>query len=141
MSEGKKTTKKDLSKILGSSDENSSRDKRAFLKGTDIAFIAVVLVIAIVLLVFRNLSSKGEKLNAVIYVDGEKYEEIALAKEGEPRLINISAKLNVVIEVWHDGIQFVSSECPDKICVHSGTLSKLHDTAACMPADVAIVVE
>lgn len=117
------------------------KGRRAFLKSTDIAIILLVLVLSVVFLFVRNLTQNKEPIDAVIYVDGEKYEKINLLKEHDARQIEISSKLNVVIEVEYGKIRFVSSECPDKICIHSGVLSKVHDTAACMPADVAIVIE
>lgn len=114
---------------------------RSFLKKTDIILIIIVLIVSLIVLVFVRSSSNKEKINAVIYVNGEKFQQIDLLKEKDLRQIEINSKLQVVVEVENGAIRFASSQCPDKLCVKSGTLSRLHDTAACLPANVAIVIE
>ena len=44
----------------------------------------------------------------------------------------------VVIEAADGRIRFYSSGCPDQICVHSGWLSRAGQSAACVPAGVAL---
>lgn len=131
--------KKNLSKTDKAVEDG---DKRVFIKKSEIIIIALIFAASLLFLFFKNLNSANtDRLNAVIYVGGEKYEQIDLLNEDQKREIKISAKLNVLIEVWQGGIKFVSSECPDKICIKAGDLTKHGDTAACLPADVAIVVE
>ena len=46
----------------------------------------------------------------------------------------------VVIEAADGRIRFYSSGCPDQICVHSGWLSREGQSAACIPAGVALKI-
>lgn len=48
--------------------------------------------------------------------------------------------IEVTIVVEGGRIRFEQSNCPDKICVHSGWLSKSGQSAACVPAGIAISV-
>ena len=46
----------------------------------------------------------------------------------------------VVIEAADGRIRFYSSGCPDQICVHSGWLSREGQSAACIPAGIALKI-
>ena len=46
--------------------------------------------------------------------------------------------ISVVIEVMEGRIRFRSSGCPDHLCVHSGWLSREGQSAACVPAGIAL---
>ena len=48
--------------------------------------------------------------------------------------------LTVTVQVENGRIRFASSDCPDRVCVHSGWLSTAGQTAACVPAGVSIRV-
>jgi len=48
--------------------------------------------------------------------------------------------LSVRIAVRGGSVGFVASDCPDKICVHTGFLSRPGQSAACLPNRVAIRV-
>ena len=49
--------------------------------------------------------------------------------------------IELTLEVTDGRIRFRQSGCPDKICVHSGWLSKKGQTAACLPAGVSVRIE
>lgn len=44
----------------------------------------------------------------------------------------------VVIRIQNGQLCFAEAECPDQICVHSGWLTQAGDTAACVPAGMAV---
>ena len=46
----------------------------------------------------------------------------------------------VVIEAADGRIRVYSSGCPDQICVHSGWLSREGQSAACIPAGIALKI-
>ena len=49
--------------------------------------------------------------------------------------------LSVTLRVEDGRIRFEESGCPDKVCVHTGWLSRSGQTAACLPAGVILRVE
>ena len=49
--------------------------------------------------------------------------------------------LTVQLAVEEGRIRFLSSGCPDKVCVRSGWLSRTGQTAACLPAGVVVRVQ
>lgn len=44
----------------------------------------------------------------------------------------------VTVEVKNGTLQVTKATCPDKLCVHSGKLSRAGQTAACVPAGIVI---
>ena len=49
-------------------------------------------------------------------------------------------KLDVTLYVEDGKICFQKSECPDQICVESGWLQNVGDTATCLPAGVSVTI-
>ncbi len=45
------------------------------------------------------------------------------------------------IEIDKGSIKFIDADCPDKICIKSGTLKKPGETAACLPHKLIITIE
>ncbi len=46
----------------------------------------------------------------------------------------------VTVEVANGAVRFSHSNCPDKLCVHSGALKQSGTAAACVPAGVTLRV-
>ena len=48
--------------------------------------------------------------------------------------------ISVTVEVANGAVRFSHSDCPDKLCVHSGALKQSGAAAACVPAGVTLRV-
>ena len=79
--------------------------------------------------------------------DGEKYAEISVdgridvvAALGQEGVYTPTDRPAVRIEVRNGAVGFVHSDCPDKICIHSGFLSTPGQSAACLPNRVVLRV-
>lgn len=114
------------------------KNKRFFAR-TDIIVIAVILALALAAWLAFMLSG-GDGRTAEIYVNRKLYKTVNLETAADPQTIEIDAELKVVIEAANGTIRFVSSQCPDKICVNTGTLSRPNQSAACLPAGVVIKI-
>jgi hypothetical protein len=78
-------------------------------------------------------------------VKGERYIEIAVdgqvrttAALGENGLFTPEGLPAVEIAVRDGAVGFVRSDCPDKICVHTGFLSIPGQSAVCLPNRVVV---
>lgn len=116
-------------------------ERRSFFKKSDIITIIIILITAFVLALSFFLIKSRENVTAKIYVNDSLYKTIDLKSVRATEIIEINAELKVSIEISPNGIRFLQSECPDKICINSGLLSQPHQSAACLPARVAITVE
>lgn len=112
--------------------------KKAFgiKKGDVIIIISLCLLCAF--LFALPLFSANRPSAAAIWQNGEKVEEIDLSAVRESRKITVGG---CVLLVENGSIRFLDADCPDKLCVKSGALSKNGDTAACVPNKVVVIIE
>lgn len=72
-----------------------------------------------------------------VHSDGHgKNQLISLS---ENKIIKITGRVGVSeLEILDGKIRFVSSPCPNQICVHAGWLEKGGEFAACLPNRIAV---
>lgn len=111
--------------------------KRVFGK-TDVIFLAALLVLGMALTAgIYRFSEFGSKI--LITVDGQLYGTYDL---GENQKISIELDgetANVV--VIKDGAAYMEdADCPDKLCVHQGKISRDGQTIVCLPHKLVVEV-
>jgi hypothetical protein len=104
-----------------------------FFKKNDIIIIAAIILIGIVFWASYNYIFADVTAKAEIYYNSELVETIDL-NTGADRRFTVPQDENVVFHLYKDGsISFEESDCPDKICIKSGKLKMVGETAACLP--------
>lgn len=99
----------------------------------DIILLFVVLVIGIVGILLMNSADTGK--SAEIIVDGKTTEIIALDESYEKQI-------NGVVVCCENGEVYIKeSDCPDKVCIRSGRISKSGEGIICAPNRVAIKID
>ena len=68
----------------------------------------------------------------------ELRRRVVLADLKEPLTLEVNG---AVIELDKDGAHFVSSPCPDKICVNKGIIKRAGESAVCLPQRVSVRIE
>lgn len=109
---------------------------RKLFKPLDFIVLSFVLLVS-VLLIF--VLFRGDEKIAVITVDGKEYDKIDLVN-AEDAVIHLDTTPAVTLEIKDGKIRFTDALCPDKTCEKTGWLEKSGDTAACLPAKVAVTV-
>ena len=89
------------------------------MKKRDIILIASVLLIAVVLLLVVELT-KAEGARVEIKVDGKTVAEYSLTENGTAYLSD--------------------ANCPDKLCVHQGKISRTGEVITCLPNKLTVTV-
>lgn len=104
----------------------------------DLLFTVVLLVAAGLL--FRLTHPGGSGAVAVLrYGDPQTEQRIDLHQDAR---YDIDTGLYTIhLEVADGGIAFVDSPCPDHTCEGFGTLRKVGDWAACLPAKASLTIE
>ncbi len=99
------------------------------------------------MIVFVNGVNKyktaSSEYTAVVTVDNKIIAKIPLNNYSSDKAVNISLKkygVNIVLRVQNSHIQFISSDCPDKVCINSGILKKENDMAVCLPNKTSVVI-
>lgn len=77
---------------------------------------------------------------AEIWVDSQMVRQIPLAEAADEEIPLTEYGLNVSLVVKNHRIAFAESDCPDKICVHTGWISGEGQTAICLPNRVSIII-
>ena len=99
--------------------------------------LLLVLVLAVAAGVYLYAKTRPKGAVAVIEQDGEVCR-VVLADLKEPLTLEVNG---AVIELDKDGAHFVSSPCPDKICVNKGIIKRAGESAVCLPQRVSVRIE
>lgn len=111
-----------------------------FFKKTDIIIISVLIVLAVggyfaYKAVFQNKQAVAE-----IYYGTELIKTVDLSEHKDYYYIP-PQRPHVKIHIHSDGtIAFEESDCPDKLCIHSGRLGMVGQSAACLPNKIIIKI-
>ncbi|NLN98425.1 MAG: NusG domain II-containing protein [Eubacteriaceae bacterium] len=121
-------------------DDRRETATMTFFKKSDL--ILIVLLVFIALGVWWTLPwlRAGKTPVAEIYEGNRLVKTVALT-EGQTEVFHLEGIDNVTFRLNAEGsIQFLVSDCPDQICVQTGKLSKIGETAACLPNNLLIKI-
>ncbi len=114
--------------------------QRRFFAKRDFLIIVLLLVLAGGAAWMRLLGASASGGIAQIYVGNTLMREIDLTRVTQTEVIKLDTRLHVEIEASPGAIRFTYSDCPDKLCIKTGTLTKPGEYAACLPAGVAVKI-
>ena len=106
---------------------------------TNIVFAVVILAIAAVFLVVRDLRTSGAKLRAEL-IYGDNNTTMNLPLDVNETYDVDTGYYTVHIEIHDGAARFVDSPCPDHICEGFGWLSNEDQTATCLPARAVLTI-
>ena len=106
-----------------------------FLKISVFDFIAIFVILFLSIFLFYK-SANGEKGNKALI-----FKEDRIVKEVDLNNNLIFEIENMKIEVKNGKIRVLSSDCPNKICVKRGFISKKGESIICAPNKVMILIE
>jgi hypothetical protein len=111
-----------------------------FFKRTDIIIVLSILLISLAIWVFYGLFYADTPVMAEIYYESRLVERVDLGKN-EDRVFTIPQNEHVVFRVFRDGsICFEESDCRDRICIRSGKLKTVGQSAACLPNKIILKI-
>lgn len=97
-----------------------------------ILFLALVSSIALAILFFGRSASK-QTINVSIQVDGKEIDHFSLVEaEGKTMRYKTSYGCNVV-KIEQGSISVFEADCPDKLCMHQGRISRPGQILVCLP--------
>lgn len=120
--------------------KTTGREKMNFFKKTDIIVIAVIIVASAVIWLVYNSIFAGKTARAEIYYYSKMVQTLDLTA-GTEKIFSIAENDEVVFKLDKEGnIQFIKSDCPDKVCIRSGKLHMVGQSAACLPNGIVIKI-
>ncbi len=112
--------------------------KKAYIR--DLLIAGILLIAAVLLLLFfrtRQDRETGNAAEAVVTLDGEEVGRYPLNRDGT---FPLNGGSNIL--VIENGEAWVSeANCPDKICMGMGKISRNGEFIACLPNLLIIVIE
>lgn len=117
------------------------KQRKFFHKKSDLwfIFILVAAALALALVLTPHASSAGY---ALIKVDGQTVRVLALSHAGD-QTFSLEEEYGVPVsfEVRQRRIRFVEVDCPDHLCEKSGFISKIGESAVCLPNRVVLTIQ
>lgn len=108
---------------------------KIFRKIDLLIIFAIALIATFFLMVYNVYYNQNEDVSAEILVNGKICKKIEL---NENKIFSLDEVPNVKFEVKDGQIHFLSSDCPDKVCIRSGFLKVYGQMAACLPNKISI---
>ncbi len=106
------------------------------LKKGDILIIFSVLAVSLVWFLISFLSV-GDKQQVRVYLDGELYKTVELSAVEKEERVSLDG---CEISITKDGACFLSSDCPDGLCVKRGMMTHSGDVMACVPKGITVEI-
>ncbi len=114
--------------------------ERKYFSVPDI-FIILIAIVASVIALVSQLNSNTDSLRCVIRVRGEMYESIKLNEVTESLTLEVEGELPLTVYVTESSVKVQSSACYDKLCEHSGEITRSGQSIVCLPAKVSVTLE
>ena len=113
---------------------------RRYFKPLDLVIIAIALISSVVAVLYQ-FNNTDSSLVCVIRIQGEQVFSKSLSELDSPieYVVNGDIPVNVVIE--ENCVFVIASGCPDKLCEHTGKISRSGQSIVCLPAKVSITLE
>ncbi|MDD3346842.1 NusG domain II-containing protein [Oscillibacter sp.] len=105
-----------------------------------VALAVVALAAALGFWMWRGGTQQG--LTAVILVDGERVEQVALRELDHPEERTLTAGgYTLHLRLFPDGAEMESADCPTQDCVHTGRITRSGQSIVCLPGRVIVRLE
>lgn len=108
------------------------------MKKKDIILFIIVILITVISFGVKKYFELKTATNIEIYVDNSLYKKIPIDSNEE-----ISIKKNGhtnVIKIHDNGVEMISADCPDKVCVKTGFIDKTGESIVCLPNKISIKI-
>ena len=111
------------------------KNSKLLKKGDIVIILSVVLVSAVWFML--TIFSAGEKQQVKIYLGGELYKAVSLSSAEKEEIISLDG---CEIKITREGACFLSSDCPDGLCVKRGMMKNSGDVMACIPKGITLEI-
>ncbi len=109
------------------------------MKKKDIYLIGGIVIAAVIFFMIVHFVIQKDGAVAVIRVDGKIMKELSLSKNTTVTVAGYEGGENIVV-VEQGAVYMQEADCPDKICVHTGKISKVGETIVCLPHRVVVEI-
>lgn len=112
---------------------------KKWISRADVIVLAVLLLAGLGLWILPRVLPQGNALVAEVTVGGETVLELDLQTATDRKTYTLEN--GVVLVAENHTVAFLSADCPDKVCVNTGALSRAGEVAACVPTGTVVTVK
>lgn len=106
----------------------------------DIAIIIIVILASVFALLSQLNREDDSHLACVVRVDGHVVHTVSLNEVTGTEYYHTDTDVKLTVAVTSAGVS-VKSTCPDKLCEHTGTITKGGQSIVCLPAHATVTLE
>ena len=110
-----------------------------FFKKTDIIIVISLLIVSAVFIKIYGYINGEKPSIAEIYYESQLVETIDLETKMNTTF-SIPQEEHIIFSVEDGTIRFEESDCPDKVCIRTGRLSIVGESATCLPNKVTVKI-
>lgn len=111
--------------------------KRKWIRPLDLAIAGGVLLLGLALLLVLCHRPRGEV--ARVTVNGTLYASLPLSEHIDGYAVE-TERGTLRLRVTEDGVAVTDSDCPDDLCVRTGSIARRGESIVCAPLGVCITV-
>lgn len=105
----------------------------------DVILIGVLLLVSVIAMLIINVFIKKPGDRVLVKVDGDVVYNLSLSDDTTVTVEGYQGGYNEII-IEYGYVKVNSADCPDELCVHSGTIDKAGETIVCLPHRVVVEV-
>ncbi|MCI8981890.1 MAG: NusG domain II-containing protein [Hungatella sp.] len=105
------------------------KDKQAV---RDLILALAIVIVASGLYIGNRIMNRKPAVIVEVSVDGVVVEELDLSKDGEFVIQGHNGGTNTLV-LENGQAHIADATCPDKVCIHQGTISRSGEMIICLP--------
>ena len=108
-----------------------------------IFIITLLLLMSLGILILSTYKNNSQKpTKAFLQVNGETVAEFKFSDYKNSQTISLEQYgLHGKIEIKDGAVRFIEMDCPDKICIKTSWISKVTESAVCLPNKAYLTVK
>lgn len=112
---------------------------RKYINRNDIILIIVLSVFSALFTIYLfTVTQHGNKV--LVYVDGQLTGEYPLDTDTEVTIMGYNGGNNVM-SISNGRVRMSEASCPDRLCIHQGSISRAGQSIVCLPNRVILRIE
>jgi hypothetical protein len=114
------------------------------MKKLDYIIIIALILVSLLssgIILYSSAKAKYQSQYIEIQVDGDIYKKIPF-KSSTEETIDLKTELGEnIIRISKGYVQILDADCPDKVCVKDGSISKPGQSLVCLPNRVVVEIK
>lgn len=112
---------------------------RKYINRNDIILIIVLSVFSALFTIYLfTVTQHGNKV--LVYVDGQLTGEYPLDTDTEVTIMGYNGGNNVM-SISNGRVRMSEASCPDRLCIHQGSISRAGQSIVCLPNRVILRID